>query len=182
MVKRRKVLIGAGSLLAGGAAATGTGALSQGSVDRDLTGTVETDGVDGAYVGLRPGDDFPGNEQAVYAELGENGELMVDFEDLNADSVSSFHQVFRISNRSNQDWSKVWITTTSPVLDFYFATQTHNSIVGESNARSLDSNADDPSLPPDGFMVGITVDLDNSGLEDGQEFGGGDKFTIHVEA
>lgn len=43
MVKRRKVLIGAGSLLAGGAAATGTGAFTNASADRNADLVIEGD-------------------------------------------------------------------------------------------------------------------------------------------
>jgi hypothetical protein len=71
-MQRRKFLIGLGSLAAGGAAATGSGAFSAMSASRESDINVVTD--DQGLVALRPGD---AAGDRVY--LTDGGELKIDF-------------------------------------------------------------------------------------------------------
>jgi len=89
-MQRRKFLIGAGSIAAGGAAVMGTGAFSQASVnERDFEGTVTND--NSARLRLNP-------TVGPYAEQGSDGELDVSIDGLNQNSTFTFPQLFRIHN------------------------------------------------------------------------------------
>lgn len=105
MVKRRKVLIGAGSLLAGGAAATGTGAFTSSSSARAMEVNVAEDS--SGFVRLKALND-------TYASGTDDGSLEIGFDDdsgvglseapvfdsegLNPNSTFNFDQVFQIIN------------------------------------------------------------------------------------
>lgn len=70
---RRKFLIGLGSLSAGAAAATGTGAFTAARASRSSTIGVTNDS--NAFIALRPGDGLGADERIGY----DQGELQVDF-------------------------------------------------------------------------------------------------------
>jgi hypothetical protein len=78
-MRRRKMLIGLGSLAAGGAAATGTGAFT--SVTADRTITVNTANDNDAFLQLTPSD----GENGAYAEQ-DGGTLEIAFDGSNTDS------------------------------------------------------------------------------------------------
>jgi hypothetical protein len=88
---RRKFIAAMGSLAAGGAAATGTGAFTQVSADRTVTVDTESD-AEGALLGLEPND-----EDGVYADT-TNGTLEVTFEDVNKNAVTTFENLVTIEN------------------------------------------------------------------------------------
>ncbi|WP_121304836.1 DUF1102 domain-containing protein [Haloarcula quadrata] len=98
-MQRRKFLVGMGSLAAGSAAAMGTGAFA--SVEATRTVGVNVAGDKSAYLGL--------TETSPYAE--HNGkQLVLDFSDnnnggsgINADSVTTFDGVFRMTNNGPND-------------------------------------------------------------------------------
>jgi hypothetical protein len=98
-MERRKFVVGLGSLAAGGAAVVGTGAFA--SVEATRTVGVNVAGDANAYLGLE--------ETSPYAET--NGkELTLDFSGngngghgINADSVSTFDGVFRMTNNGPND-------------------------------------------------------------------------------
>jgi hypothetical protein len=72
MVKRRKFVVGLGSLAAGGAAAMGTGAFSQSTTPgREMTIQIADSDLNGG-IGLKPG-----NTQVAYIDSG-TGELEID--------------------------------------------------------------------------------------------------------
>ncbi|WP_157884761.1 hypothetical protein [Halorubrum aethiopicum] len=74
-MERRKFVIGVGSLAAGGAAATGTGAFTSAVVPRSADVTVQNDS--NAYLQLEAG-----GARGVGDRIGqENGELYIDFDD-----------------------------------------------------------------------------------------------------
>jgi hypothetical protein len=76
MVKRRKFLIGLGSLAAGTAAATGTGAFSQATVSgRNVNVAIAEDSE--AFLGLDT--TYEGLENSEYASETEDGELVLNF-------------------------------------------------------------------------------------------------------
>jgi hypothetical protein len=93
-MERRKFVVGLGSLAAGGAAATGTGAFASVEATRGVSVTVAGDS--SAYLGLE--------DTSSYAEV--NGkQLSLNFAangnggaGINADSVSTFDGVFRMTN------------------------------------------------------------------------------------
>jgi len=98
-MQRRKFLIGAGSLAAGGAAVVGTGAFA--SVEATRTVNVSVVGDESAYLGL--------NETSPYAEVSGN-QLVLTFanngnggEGVNVDSVTTFDGVFEMTNNGPND-------------------------------------------------------------------------------
>jgi len=93
-MQRRKFVLGLGSLAAGGAAAMGTGAFA--SVEATRTVNVNVVGDQSAYLGL--------TAQSPYAE-NAGKQLKLDFgpngyggQGVNADAVTTFDGVFRMSN------------------------------------------------------------------------------------
>ncbi|WP_227131107.1 hypothetical protein [Halorubellus salinus] len=96
---RRKFMLGLGSLAAGGAAAIGTGAFA--SVEATRTVTVDVVGDQSAYLGL--------NEDSPYAaNVGK--QLQLNFgpnnnggQGVNADAVTTFDGVFRMTNNGPND-------------------------------------------------------------------------------
>lgn len=96
MVKRRKFIIGVGSLIAGGAAATGTGAFT--TMDSgERTAEVQVAADSKAYVELKP--------DGKYARENEDGELELAFDDgpaifeggINPGSTYHFEDVFTVA-------------------------------------------------------------------------------------
>jgi hypothetical protein len=91
-MQRRNLLIGMGSLAAGGAATIGTGAVSLVTTDRDVT--VATTGDDSAYLGMVP--------DSEYATLN-SGELALTFDKLNQDANTGFRNVFYLKNNGSNE-------------------------------------------------------------------------------
>jgi hypothetical protein len=93
-MQRRKFLTGVGALAAGTAAAVGTGATSQIRAERSVTASVTGDA--SANLGLE--------EQSEYAVYSD-GELTLQFNNLNENANTRFENVFFIRNNGNQDLS-----------------------------------------------------------------------------
>ncbi|OYR46020.1 DUF1102 domain-containing protein [Halorubrum sp. Ea8] len=114
-MERRKFVIGLGSLAAGGAAATGTGAFTTASVDRGANIRVSNDDTD-AKLGFSTKVGYGGNTggaaRSEYARVN-GGVLEIDFtgsdasglEDsgMNPDSDYHFDKVFRIVNQGQKE-------------------------------------------------------------------------------
>ncbi|MFC7227550.1 hypothetical protein N0B31_09060 [Salinirubellus salinus] len=196
MVKRRKVLIGAGALFAGSSAAVGTGALSQASVDRGISGRIAND--TNGYVSLKKGFD-----NGDHVSFGEGGELSLNFGNLgadgaglNADSINYFDSVFRVEINDDDEGPTgeyqsedgeptmnepenyyFWVTENlgqyNDNIDFYRAGGRQSSIVGPENAQQ-------PNSDNAGFWVGVCIDLDDEGFDAGDAFDIEDAFTVHV--
>jgi hypothetical protein len=102
MVKRRKVLIGVGSLAAGSAAAMSTGAFTQATAERAVNAAVVAD--ENAFLRLSASASSLDNKE--YATGTGNGKLKLTFnsgagvsgEGLNPDSEYYFDNVFQIEN------------------------------------------------------------------------------------
>jgi hypothetical protein len=104
-MKRRKLLVGLGSLSAGGAAALGTSAFTSVSADRQVAVSVADDA--SALLRLAP---VPGSGNESYVEV-EDGELTIDISDsndsvlgdgVNAGATTIFADLFRIENQGTQ--------------------------------------------------------------------------------
>jgi len=93
-MERRKFVAGLGSLAAGAAAATGTGAFA--SVEATRSVNVRIAGDESAYLGLEPTSPYAriqGKQLRLrFKDNGEGGE------GVNADAVSTFDGVFRMTN------------------------------------------------------------------------------------
>ena len=90
-MQRRKFIIGTGALATGTAAAMGTGAFSNATVEREVT--VETTGDNEALVGLESTSD--------YAEI-TGDTLEITFDELNADADFTFEDVFKLTNGGSE--------------------------------------------------------------------------------
>jgi hypothetical protein len=86
-MQRRKLLIGIGSLAAGGAATMGTGAFAVQARDRQALGTITGDAA--AYLSLIP---------TEYSSINNDGKIEVNLERLNSDSVTEIDDLFRVEN------------------------------------------------------------------------------------
>ena len=103
-MKRRKFVIGVGSLAAGSAAAVGTGAFS--SVEADRSVSVEVGDDNDAYLGLEAVRDD------IISDDGDGGQLSIDLgsqttaeggEGFNDEAITKIEGVFRITNQGTRE-------------------------------------------------------------------------------
>lgn len=146
-MNRRNVLVGLGTIVAGGGAALGTGAFSSVEADRGARFTLEGD--QNALLLLT------GDGQYVTNTNGNNGESIINFEftNLNDDATSIFEGVLTITNNAQDNKNKdVYISDSgtvseSGVIDFEVSDSSEvgtpgNSIVGSTNSVTLDGTDD----------------------------------------
>ncbi|MFC6721070.1 hypothetical protein [Halobacteriaceae bacterium SHR40] len=95
-MERRKFIIGAGSLAAGGAAAIGSGAFSSVSADRDIN--VNVAGDESAYLGLESTSAYSSQNGKKLA-LEFDGSNSQNGDGLNADADTQFRNVFKVVNQ-----------------------------------------------------------------------------------
>ena len=101
-MERRKFVIGLGSLAAGGAAATGTGAFSAAQITgRDAD--IEVSGDAGSLVALVPGQSSKfSSDRSVTPTVGDNrvrqedGELLIDFTDSAGGSGINYNSTYQV--------------------------------------------------------------------------------------
>lgn len=171
-MRRRTILLGVGSLAAGGAAVMGTGSVSTVRAQRNVTGRIAGDGQ--AYV------EFRGNGANGFAVENLGGEMRLDFDGrpdggngLNPDAVSTFDDAFRLNNTGRETLA-VHIEDTNDRVEFYF---------GESISDGSASNDRTTTAPlaPGGspLRVGVRVDLRNTTAQ--SVFDGDDDFVIVAE-
>lgn len=108
-MKRRKFVLGLGSLAAGGTAILGTNAVSSGFIDdREIIGNMPADG--NAYVAFRK----DSNTHGWAVDYDGDGRLQLNFSDnglgglgVNVDSRLNFDDVFNVFNADADDY-EVW--------------------------------------------------------------------------
>ena len=185
-MERRKFVIGLGSLAAGGAAATGTGAFSSVTADRDLEVDLETD--ENAYLRLTPGQE---NGEYVQTTGGTspNGVLMIEMNGqsaqpgsgINAKAVSTFDDLFRIQNQAD-DKKEVWITadysdlpTGMSASDISFYDSSNGNIEGPNNTVELTV----------GQALHVGIEFDTTGIQDSTDVSSVghimENITVHAE-
>ncbi|QSG10747.1 DUF1102 family [Halapricum desulfuricans] len=152
MTKRRKFLLGMGSLAAGGAAAIGSGAFSTMSADRSMSVNVADDHK--AYLGLDP-------SISEYASLQSDGSMALEFDGsngqkgagLNPDANTKFHNVFKVVNNGTNpvnilltglDTSDKDGDGVDPIAIFFTYEELTNHVVGYDAYG--DSNRNDDLL------------------------------------
>jgi hypothetical protein len=188
-MKRRKFVVGLGSLAAGGAAAAGTGAVSQfNSGDRSIE--VETVGDASAYIALQRPDDglsdggdtrngnfveFDGDKMALEftsdnptsARSGNPQEgNPLGGDGVNPDSTYYFDGTFQIRNLSNNSGSgvgeiEVWINENINGITFYTGSS-------PSNRTPFDTNNRGGLSPGQALSVGVKIvqeDLDSGDID-----------------
>lgn len=188
-MRRRKLLIGLGSLAAGSAATVGTGALSSITAERDITGRVVGD--EKAYLEINGFDD-DGLEHSWMIEKTSSGQFALNVgedpdydkydgntgigneeaEGLNQNAVSTFDEVFRVHNDGHETMD-VFFRDTPNWLSFYGhrgdndvdADPQTDSLMGSSNSVVLypfDEEGDPSDAEDPGnaeLLVGMEIDL-----------------------
>lgn len=110
-MKRRNLLSALGALAAGGAVATGTGAFTATTADRQFSVSVAGDS--NAFLGLSP----TSGPNGAYADGADDGELELDFTEdnenigsgiaggngINSNSITHFDDVFEVQNQGTQE-------------------------------------------------------------------------------
>jgi len=122
-MKRRKFVVGLGSLAAGASAVMGTGAVTSQTASRDLTVSTASDN-SGAYVGLVQLSSH--NSQAFANPSGQ--ELVLDVSNngnggtgINVDGHSRFDDLFGIVNQGTQDvWAFIRLIGNGAKTHTYF--------------------------------------------------------------
>lgn len=188
-MKRRKYLIGVGSLAAGTAAAMGTGAFSSVTANRSVDVEVASDA--NAYLGLRGA----GGDNAAYVtsdgtsgtlgiSLAPNNAMAAGGEGVNPDAVTEIDDLFVIENQGTQ-WVGVTIDkfgANSGLVGFYAndgagASEPYDTTSG-TTAR-LDGSSTAVGLSP-GESVYVSIEVDTTGAN----VGDGDQLldTVVIEA
>jgi hypothetical protein len=171
-MERRKLLIGMGSLAAGGAAAMGTGAFQTAEADRTAEVAVAADS--SGFVEITALDDR-------YASGTDDGQLELDFnsdsglgifpgdaQGLNPDTTFTFDDLFRIANISGTGDMRVVIEATGFDLDTLELTADGGQSIGISGGTSLrakdyDDVDDLPKLvQPDAVDVEATIETNDT--------------------
>ncbi len=185
MVKRRKFLIGAGSLIAGGAAATGTGAFTEmSSGDRSVSVEVVDDA--NAYVALRPhrdsenaffvtgstdinpdadqSDSFSGGSTKLELNFTSDNGAYYSFggDGVNPDSTYHFDDVFEVLNfRGRVGPSDIWLTKSGlPGVDFYYSGKSISpGASGDGDGTTLLGESNSVSINNgNGLSVGVKIE------------------------
>ena len=142
-MNRRKVLVGLGTIVAGGGVAFGSGAFSQVSAQRTIETSTAGDG--GAYLSLS-GD---GN----YVSLDGN-QVKFTFDQLNENADSEFDNILKITMNAGDPNSQDAIATS---YDIYFGTDS-NLGTGEALNFQDQSQSDDSTLVGSGNAASISYD------------------------
>jgi len=100
-MNRRNVLVGLGTIVAGGGAALGTGAFSSVSADRSVS--ITTAGDSGGLLALDIDTSYAGISDNSASDSGTNGEntIQIDLESINDDAVTTFDNALTIENNGS---------------------------------------------------------------------------------
>lgn len=186
MVKRRKVLIGLGSLAAGGAATMGTGAFTTSSTERTMNVNVAAD-ASGFVEILAQNDTYASGTDDGQLELNFNshsglGIFDGDAKGLNPDSTFNFPEVFKIGNVAGKGDLRVIIEASGFNLASLELTADGDDSTGISAGTSLRAQdySDVDNLPklvqPDEVDVDVTIET----KDDSTTGDVGGTLTIHA--
>ncbi|MFW6376485.1 MAG: hypothetical protein ACOC0F_00780 [archaeon] len=172
-MKRRKVLLGLGSLAAGGAAAMGTGAFTTAEADRTMDVNVAADSA--GFVEIEALNE-------TYASGTGDGQLELDFnsdsglgifdgdaQGVNPDATFNFPEVFRIANIAGKGDMRVVIEANGFDLENLELTADGDNALDISAGTSLRARdySDVDNLPklvqPDAVDVDITIETKDDG-------------------
>lgn len=202
MASRRSVLIGLGSLVAGGGALLGTGAFT--TVTAERTVNVETAGDASAFLGLAPADrDGDGNNEYV-ADPGDgtleitlvnNDETPGNATGLNQNAKTVFRNLVTVTNNGTQEVTSLELDFIGEENDELSETEMDNVFSftvsptdGTSNRDTVpndddiltDSNGIPDALGPGSSInFGLEIDLLTTSVT---EIPGGSSFTLEITA
>ena len=176
-MQRRKFIIGTGALVAGSAAALGSGAFSSVEAERDVTVEVADD--NNAYLGLAA------ERDDIISDDGDDGQLTIDLgsettneggEGFNDEAITEIEGVFRITNQGTQTVGAGFVEDEDDPVIFRNMTAEKEVIEGVTfevqDAGEWDDvdNAGAELGPGDSTLVDVTVntlDYDPEEVEDG---------------
>lgn len=177
-----------GSLAAGASAVMGTGAISESTMERGVSGRFAND--QNAYISIEP---CPNNGEHVSYD-SSSGQMYLDFGNtgkyggngLNPDSVNWFDGVFRVKNRNpgkDKFTYSVWVDNPNPNLKFYDRGKEGSPIQNKGNAVDMSRSHGNDNYPA---TRGIGVKINLEGMNPNTDsisdlFNGYDDFVIHVE-
>jgi len=181
-----------GSLAAGASAVMGTGAVTESSMERGISGRAAADGPGSGYIEIVPtGNAGNGDHVRFDPNSGEMylwfGNVTNGGSGINVDSTNRFDALFDVKN---QDYSGnethtywVWIENEHERLTFYENSNPNGTIESAEDAIEMERNQD--GVPITTLPVGVTVDLMDSGVTKGDNleslFDPDDEFILHVE-
>jgi len=179
-MQRRNLLIGMGSLAAGGAATIGTGAFTSVEADRDIS--VEVAGDQSALLAFKKattGEDGAGNvtpNAQDYVTLPGNGQLALDFTGsdngatgLNDNASSKFSNLFDIVNQGTQE-VEVFVSPDQPGGIAFFAEGPDSNTGSNGNPNFPDPDNDGDQDQGAGFsdddpvILGVGERVENISL------------------
>jgi hypothetical protein len=186
-VSRRNVLIGLGSLVAGGGAILGTGAFT--SVQAERTVNVETAGDASAFLGFSPASGSNGayaEESDGLLQINLDGTDNSNADGLNQDAITRIEDIVETANNGSQAVTVLTFEINvsgadqndGDVEDAFSITSTDLdadedvTIAADGNTNILDEdvapngNGHDSLDPGEAFNWGISIDLLNSGVSD----------------
>ena len=211
MASRRSVLIGLGSLVAGGGALLGTGAFT--TVTAERTVNVETTGDASAFLGLQPAraDDQLDLEGDDYAEITD-GTLQINIGNsdggsgLNRNAITRFDNLVLVSNNGSQaveSFTVEFTTVPSEISDNAGADETFNFPVANTDGDEITEGPElavnggstsspvellDTDVTPetlnsgDSIVFGLEIDLQNGGNGNNNlPSGGSYELTLNAE-
>lgn len=153
-----------------------TGAFSTVTAERSTN--VKVTGDEKAFLGVKPS---PDSKNSQYAKQQPNGELVVNLnqkakgvtgQGVNPDAVSSFDNVFTITNQGTQSVS-VWLEDSSDRVSFYVGGDTSNRPSSQGGAVTIGVG--------ETKNIGVVVDATDKGA--GTTFlDGDDDMIIHAVA
>ncbi|MDB9249368.1 hypothetical protein PN419_10215 [Halorubrum ezzemoulense] len=192
MASRRSVLIGLGSLVAGGGALLGTGAFT--TVTAERTVNVQTAGDGSAFLGLtaaRAGGDFVDTTgDTISIELGTNS--AGNGTGLNENAITTFRNLVTVTNNGTQDITALNLTmgvsgnsvTADNTFEFTVSPSDGNGSQGviSNGGNILTSDGAGGTLAPGSSVnFGILIDLIDGGDTNG-DLPSSLTYTLTIEA
>jgi|AntDeeMetagen681_2_1112603.scaffolds.fasta_scaffold00539_4 hypothetical protein len=157
-MNRRNVLVGLGTIVAGGGGALATGAFSQVQAERTIA--VETTGDEGAYLGLTA-------NNTNIASSSSTSQLTLTINQLNENALTEFEGVFTITNNGNDP-----VGITIEELDSGGSTVSNSALTWETNTNSQNletaptANDDDHNLGTSSGSCQVDIKIDDRNAAD----------------
>jgi hypothetical protein len=189
MASRRSVLIGLGSLVAGGGALLGTGAFT--TVEAERTVNVNTAGDGSAFLQLQPATEN-GNDNGAYANQPDGETITITLNGnagtsggsgLNKNAKTTIRDIVQVTNNGTDPITNLNLTMTDSDGEELTDTISFTSDVDPSATYSHGDNILDGNSLDTGNQVefGIIVDLLDGGNDSGELPGNGD-YDLTIEA
>ena len=182
-MERRKFVIGLGSLAAGGAAATGTGAFTETTAERDGEINIQNDA--NAFLGIKPGQ-YPNSQYVKTGGTGNSaeGEVYIEMNGnspgagsgVNINATTTYDSMLQVTNQAGAR-KEVWITHSSfnnrvtgfmddeDVIIYPSGGQAdRSSDVPDHSAANMESSSNAVSLAP-GQSVFVGLYFDTTGAD-----------------